>query len=168
MTFPFSKLVHDMLDTLHMSHWQLMPFAWRTMAYLVDKILAFLVDERMWTNFLNRPIKNSSMVVAEYFTSRMKKAIVKHDVSTFEKVMPKYATAKTKSKLLTHVSKPSLSIQSVSSGSRECKKSEKNIEMKSGRIYGQRYTLCFSFRVMSILSHVSVNVGFTDDRAFSY
>lgn len=34
MTFPFSKLVFDVLDTLHVSPGQLMPFAWRTLACL--------------------------------------------------------------------------------------------------------------------------------------
>lgn len=34
MTFPFSKLVLEVLDALHVSPGQLMPFAWRTLACL--------------------------------------------------------------------------------------------------------------------------------------
>ncbi|XP_074351915.1 uncharacterized protein LOC141691070 [Apium graveolens] len=83
----------------------------------------------------------AGLVDVDDFILKMKKSKGKIDVDDSDKVVPKSAASRTRSRLMIKpIINPSISVLSLSSESRESPKDEgKNIEMSSGRIYAKEF-----------------------------
>lgn len=109
------------------------------------KIMALLIDDRLWPNCFNRPIKNASMVDVDDFLVKMKKTVSKGDGCNTETAETKAAATRTRSKSSIPASKPSLSIQSILSESKDSPQITNEIEMSTGSKYARSTCRTFSY-----------------------
>lgn len=104
----------------------------------MSKILDLPIGERLWPNCLNRPIRNSSRVRVDDFIARSGKLCLKQEVGMSERVIPRSAASRTRSKQVsTPIVKGSQSIQDLSSKSQDSPQDQKDVEMSSGRRYAK-------------------------------
>ncbi|XP_063945074.1 uncharacterized protein LOC135151216 [Daucus carota subsp. sativus] len=107
---------------------------------VVSKILELPIAERLWPNCLGRPIKNASFVDVSEFLNKMNKAVIRHGIGSPEKAMPQGAAARTRSKLNPKpLTRPSLSVLSVSSDSGVGPTNGGDCELDSGLLYDKEY-----------------------------
>ncbi|KAL8110191.1 hypothetical protein AgCh_026055 [Apium graveolens] len=105
---------------------------------IIEKVMALPVEDRLWPNCLNRPIRNSGTVDVEDFIIKMKKA---KTTGVVERPIIDSAANMTRSKVTinTPLTKSSHSVQSLSSETLENPKDDKGIEMSSSRIYAKEF-----------------------------
>lgn len=103
------------------------------------------IAERLWPNCLGRPIKNASFVDVSEFLNKMNKAVIRHGIGSPEKAMPQGAAARTRSKLNPKpLTRPSLSVLSVSSDSGVGPTNGGDCELDSGLLYDKGICHLFS------------------------
>ena len=101
---------------------------------IVGKILSLPVVDRLWPNCLNRPIRNASPVDVEDFIKKMHKAAGKSIVYVPSST-PHPTASRTRSKQ--SGAKPTLSTQSISSGSPDTSAPVTTLAVGSGQQFAK-------------------------------
>lgn len=111
---------------------------------VVDKIVSLSIEDRIWPNCLGRPVRNASPVdVAEW----IKKGKFKEEGETSEIPPVKTVANRTRSKVNVAISRASSTPETLSSDSHESPKTEKGLEMSSGRIFAKG--ILYSVKLLS-------------------